>query len=306
MHTSADLSPISQVPPTSPRRVRSDSRVSTTSGTSGSMSLDQGSTIGSPVFGNVVLPPTFNFDSLLQESLFEATDSEEQELLEALLVDGATSSETDTGAASTSTTTKAPPALDFSRWKRIPIGAFRTRTMGGNGGNAPSQVLTAQAAATEHRNNKRKKRQRSMSTSSITSSKKQQLARNESSIASSLLRDHKSIKTSLRHTLGSPAPASVAQRKKGGGSTKGGKGKSIRSRMLTSPVLANSPPTAREKKKRSRSTTPGIKSTKSSRMASRRNSLAPSQPATSSLTAPTANLPPLHSPLFSKLNLPAV
>ena len=267
------------------------------------MSLDQGSTIGSPVLGNVVLPPTFNFDSLLQESLFEATDSEEQELLEALLVDGAASSETDTGAASTSTTTKAPPALDFSRWNRIPIGAFRTRTMGGNGGNAPSQVLTAQAAATEHRNNKRKKRQRSMSTSSIASSKKQQL---ESSIASSLLRDHKSIKTSLRHTLGSPAPPSIAQRKKGGGSTKGGKGKSIRSRMLTSPVLANSPPTAVDKKKRSRSATPGIKSTKSSRMASRRNSLAPSQPATSSLTAPTANLPPLHSPLFSKLNLPAV
>ncbi|GAA6061187.1 hypothetical protein JCM10212_002400 [Sporobolomyces blumeae] len=322
------------LPPTPSRRTRADSRVSTTSGTSGSMSLDPGSNVGSPVLGNVVLPD-FDLDSLLQESVFQATDSEEQDLLDALLV-GGSSSETDGGmttdaanptpSTSTSiptiTTTKPPSAIaDFSRWNRIPIGAFRSRTMGmGNGGHtAPSQVLTAQAAASE-RSKKRRK------VSSSDGSKRG----GDPGVASSILRDHKAVKASLRHTLGSPGAAMQASRK------------AIRSRMLTSPVLGpvipsparrdEGPSSAstsskanlaavaaavfskKHKKKKSRKTRSLSSAAGTlSRAESRQASIAPSiSTSTSSanlasstlVAAPTANLPPLHSPLFSKLDLP--
>ncbi|GAA5943244.1 uncharacterized protein JCM15063_005305 [Sporobolomyces koalae] len=304
--------------PNSPRRVRAESRVSTTSATSGSTSLDPGSNIGSPVFGNVVLPD-FDFDSLLQESLFEASDSNDDDATlrepPLLVLDAATSSETDTA---TTTVLSKPLAPDFARWNRIPIGAYRTRTMGGaNGRSAPSQVLTAQAAATEQRKN-RKKRRNSTATAETVSRKKISGGRRgtsgEEEVASSILRDHKAVKNSLRHTLGtSPAVHSSSQKGEGRSSKK-----AIRSRMLTSPVLAPTIPSSKStasgststmlssNKRKKRSKSPGTKTAASSRMASRQNSVVPSTATSTSHLAPsvpTANLPPLHSPLFSKLEL---
>ncbi|GAA5894487.1 uncharacterized protein JCM6883_002117 [Sporobolomyces salmoneus] len=278
---------------TSPRRARSDSRISTTSGTSGSTSLDPGSNFGSPVLGNVVFPE-FDLESLLQDSVFDATDNED--------AGGGTSSETDTGAV----TSQPPP--DFSRWSRIPIGAFRSRTMGASGRHAPSQVLTAQAAATELRKNRNKRRNSSstLANQSDQGRKRSSSRRgSEDEVASSILRDHKAVKSSLRHTLGGSPPRA-----------NGKKRKTIRSRMLTSPVLAPTLPSTKpssssstslaavaaavfnknKKKKRSnRSKSPADAST-SSRLQSRQNSTVP-PPASS---APSANLLPLPPALFPK------
>lgn len=273
--------------------------MSTTSGTSGAESAaDIGSNIGSPVLANVNLG--FDFDSVLHESVLEggAEDS------------GASSSDSDaeataTDGGATSATPKAASALsDFSRWSRIPIGAFRSRTMGASSTSAPSQVFHAKAAASEK--GRRKKASKKASGSGAQ-------------IATSILRDYKAV-ASLNHTLGSPGQAASTSKR------------SITSRMLTSPVLApvirgsksasvarsgaaDSSGAAGKKTKRSKRSAPsGSVRSKSpaARSRSRQASLSgPSGAAMSAggsagatLTAPTANLPPLHSPLFRTVSMP--
>ncbi|GAA5886733.1 hypothetical protein JCM5296_006386 [Sporobolomyces johnsonii] len=271
--------------PTPSRRTRTGSHVSTTSATSGSVSLDPGSNVGSPVLANVKLE--FDLDSMLQESVFE-------DEAEMFLATGGSSSETDAGDATATDAASSKPASalsDFSRWNRIPIGAFRSRTMRGTGGDAPSQVLTAKAAASERGKKKKKS--------------------TAGGVATSILRDHKAVATSLHHTLGSPGAAMTASKR------------AIRSRMLTSPVLAPvlpnlssshiSPPRpgftaaaaaaalASKKAKRSKKSTPAG-SVRSKSPASRSHSRQPSVVASTS-AAPTANLPPLHSPLFRTVSM---
>ncbi|GAA5928956.1 hypothetical protein JCM1841_006429 [Sporobolomyces salmonicolor] len=271
--------------PTPSRRTRTGSHVSTTSATSGSVSLDPGSNVGSPVLANVKLE--FDLDSMLQESVFE-------DETEVFLATGGSSSETDVGDATATDAASSKPASalsDFSRWNRIPIGAFRSRTMRGTGADAPSQVLTAKAAASERGHKKKKS--------------------TAGGVATSILRDHKAVATSLHHTLGSPGAAKTASKR------------AIRSRMLTSPVLAPvlpnsssshiSPPRpgfaaaaaaaayASKKAKRSKKSTPAG-SVRSKSPASRSHSRQASVVASTS-AAPTANLPPLHSPLFRTVSM---
>lgn len=259
--------------------------MSTTSGTSGAESAADGSGIGSPVLANV------DFDFLNESLLEEDVDA-----------DAASSSDSEgEGAATDGATPKPGSALsDFSRWSRIPIGAFRSRTMGGGGSSAPSQVFAAKAAAS-------KKGGRSKT------GKKASKAGGP--VATSILRDYKAAHT-LNHTLGSPGHAASTSKR------------AIKSRMLTSPVLApvirgsssarpgmagSSAATGDKKSKRGkRSQTPaGSARSKSpaSRSRSRQASNAVTGPSsgaasTSSLAAPTANLPPLHSPLFRGQGLP--
>ncbi|GAA5997962.1 uncharacterized protein JCM10292_002225 [Rhodotorula paludigena] len=281
------------------RRSRANSRVSTTSGTSGAESAaDIASNIGSPVLANVNLG--FDFDSVLHESVLEggAEDS------------GASSSDSDaeataTDGGATSATPKAASALsDFSRWSRIPIGAFRSRTMGASSTSAPSQVFHAKAAASEK--GRRKKASKKASGSGAP-------------IATSILRDYKAV-ASLNHTLGSPGQAASTSKR------------SITSRMLTSPVLApvirgstsasaarsgaaNLSGAAGKKTKRSKRSAPsGSVRSKSPAARSRSRQASLSGPlsaavsaggsAGATLTAPTANLPPLHSPLFRTVSMP--
>ncbi|GAA5953749.1 hypothetical protein JCM10213_001958 [Rhodosporidiobolus nylandii] len=308
------------------RRSRSNSRVSTTSATSGSLSTgDLGSNIGSPVLANVDLG--FDLDSVLHESALFTNAGDTAE----------SSSETDAGAASGEaggTTPKASALADFSRWSRIPIGAFRSRTMRGPGDAAPSQVFAAKAAAKEEAKAKRKRARAAAasgesgaeSTAATAAQNPRKTLKKAHSApivaASSLLRDHKAAGASLQHTLGG---ATTAGGKKGAASSK----RKIASRMLTSPVLGPValPPTAAagsaalsaaKKAKRSKRTTPagsvrGKSPAGSSRARSgsrsREQSRQPvgaglSAEATASLlTAPTAGLAPLHSPLFKNVDL---
>ncbi|BGP29601.1 hypothetical protein JCM10296v2_001340 [Rhodotorula toruloides] len=265
------------------RRIRADSRFSSTSGTSGAESADMASNIGSPVLANVDFG--FDFDSVLHESVL--VDAEMRD-------ENGTSSETDAHGATTdggAGSSKTGAALsDFSRWSRIPIGAFRSRTMGAAGSSAPSQVFAANAAASAGKNKR--------------SSGKEDRQRG----AAAMLRDRKAA-AKLDHTLGSPGHAAATSKR------------SIASRMLTSPVLApvirgtsttsssnvkkgvSSGPSAK-KAKRSRRSTPAASTRGKSPSRSRSGAVSTvdvglSASATSSaLTAPTASLPPLHSPLF--------
>ncbi|KAM0787685.1 hypothetical protein ACM66B_003747 [Microbotryomycetes sp. NB124-2] len=94
------------------RRVRADSKVSTTSNTDGSVSGEM-MDVGSPVLGNVDLH--FDIDDMLNENM---------------LVDhAATSSSSEDSDADAAA---GPSFMDFSRWNRIPIGAFRSSTQHGN------------------------------------------------------------------------------------------------------------------------------------------------------------------------------
>ncbi|GAA5979417.1 hypothetical protein JCM10908_002916 [Rhodotorula pacifica] len=270
------------------RRARSDSRVSTTSGTSGGESLDVGSNLGSPVLANVVFD--FDFDSMLHESLLAEEDEDEAADME---VDS--SSETDTGVPATRRavgrkSSQPTSALsDLSRWARIPIGAFRSRTTGGDTAPALSQAFAAQAAETGK-------------------SKRKAIGRAHAAATSAMLRDRKAAQ-SLNHTLGSPGQGSAAPSKR-----------AIASRMLTSPVIAptvrdparlapsNAKPTSVKKSKRSRSTTSkkalirdrnGVKGGEGAELRAHASAASGSTPA-----APTANLPPLHSPLFRSMTDP--
>ncbi|BGO89117.1 hypothetical protein NBRC10512_003559 [Rhodotorula toruloides] len=265
------------------RRIRADSRFSSTSGTSGAESADMGSNIGSPVLANVDFG--FDFDSVLHESVL--VDAEMRD-------ENGTSSETDANGATTdggAGSSKPGAALsDFSRWSRIPIGAFRSRTTGAAGSSAPSQVFAANVAASAGKNKR--------------SSGKADRQRG----ATAMLRDRKAA-AKLDHTLGSPGHAATTSKR------------SIASRMLTSPVLApviratttaassdtkngvSSGPSAK-KAKRSRRSTPAAstRGKSPSRSRSRATSTADvglsASTTSSALTAPTASLPPLHSPLF--------
>ncbi|BGO97309.1 hypothetical protein NBRC10513v2_001230 [Rhodotorula toruloides] len=265
------------------RRIRADSRFSSTSGTSGAESADMASNIGSPVLANVDFG--FDFDSVLHESVL--VDAEMRD-------ENGTSSETDANGATTdggAGSSKTGAALsDFSRWSRIPIGAFRSRTMGAAGSSAPSQVFAANAAASAGKNKR--------------SSGKEDRQRG----AAAMLRDRKAA-AKLDHTLGSPGHAAATSKR------------SIASRMLTSPVLApvirgasttsssnakngvSSGPSAK-KAKRSRRSTPAAStrgkspSRSRSRAASTVDAGLSASATSSALTAPTASLPPLHSPLF--------
>ncbi|BGP22381.1 hypothetical protein Rt10032_c07g3153 [Rhodotorula toruloides] len=264
------------------RRIRADSRFSSTSGTSGAESADMASNMASPVLANVDFG--FDFDSVLHESVLADETLRDEE---------GTSSETDANGATTdggAASSKPGAALsDFSRWSRIPIGAFRSRTMGAAGSSAPSQVFAANAA------------------SSVGQNKKPSGKQDGKRGAAAMLRDRKAA-AKLDHTLGSPAHSASTSKR------------SIAYRMLTSPVLApvihgssttstfntknaSSAPSAK-KAKRSRRSTPAASargknpSRSRSRSASTVDAGVSAAATSSALTAPTANLPPLHSPLF--------
>lgn len=282
-HTSNSSSnSLLQLDSTSSRRIRADSRFSSTSGTSGAESADMASNVGSPVLANVDFG--FDFDSVLHESL----------LVDEEMRDGdGTSSETDANGATTdgggASSKAGTPLSDFSRWSRIPIGAFRSRTVGAAGSSAPSQVFAANAAASGK-------------------VKKSNVKKDSKKGAAAMLRDRKAA-AKLDHTLGSPGQAASTSKK------------SIASRMLTSPVLApvirrssatsasnvtNATPSvpSAKKAKRSRRATPasstrGTSPSKTrSRAASSLDAGLTAAATASALTAPTASLPPLHSPLF--------
>ncbi|GAA5865812.1 hypothetical protein JCM3774_003105 [Rhodotorula dairenensis] len=275
-----------RLPDTPSRRGRSDSRVSTTSGTSGAESLDYGSNIGSPVLANVVFD--LDFDSVLHQSLLADDDDD------AMDVDTSSETEVDAAAANRRAGSKTPQALsslsDLSRWARIPIGAFRSRTTGGDTAPALSQVLAAQAAE-------------------LSKGKGKAVGRARAGASAVMLRDRKAAQ-SLNHTLGSPGQGSGAPSKR-----------AIASRMLTSPVLAPTVrdparpsmsltrPTSGKKSKRSKSTTSKRalardRSRTNSREPPNAGATAAASPVSSAgnLAAPTANLPPLHSPLFRSVS----
>lgn len=267
-----------RLPDTPSRRARSDSRVSTTSGTSGGESLDFGSNVGSPVLANVVFE--FDLESVLHESLLAEDDDDS-----AIAMDIDSSSETDADAAATpraigrKTSQPISALSDLSRWARIPIGAFRSRTTGGDVAPAVSQVLAAQAAE-------------------LGKVKRKAAGRARAGAAAAMLRDRKAA-DSLNHTLGSPGQGSSAAPSK----------RAIASRMLTSPVLAPTvrdparpsaaKPTSAKKSKRSKSTTSKRALSGRGRTHGRE---AAGPTSSSNLTAPTASLPPLHSPLFRSVS----
>lgn len=219
-------------------------------------------------------------ESVLHESLLAEDDDDS-----AIAMDIDSSSETDADAAATpraigrKTSQPISALSDLSRWARIPIGAFRSRTTGGDVAPAVSQVLAAQAAE-------------------LGKVKRKAAGRARAGTAAAMLRDRKAA-DSLNHTLGSPGQGSSAAPSK----------RAIASRMLTSPVLAPTvrdparpsaaKPTSAKKSKRSKSTT--SKRALSGR--GRTNGREAAGPSNSSnLAAPTASLPPLHSPLFRSVS----
>ncbi|GAA5836830.1 hypothetical protein JCM11251_005799 [Rhodosporidiobolus azoricus] len=319
------------------RRSRADSHVSTTSATSGSLSADLGSNIGSPVLANVDFG--FDFDSVLHESVLGGEEDEVDAIF--AMATGASSSESEAeatatdGAGPASSASKPSALSDFSRWSRIPIGAFRSRTMRGPGTAAPSQVYAAKAAATEAAREKRKRAASGESdggatTSTSAAKRKKRASSAGPPIANSLLRDAKAT-ASLHHTLGSPAPEPRPGKKASSSNSR----KAITSRMLTSPVLSpqvrvspprsyaaaaaagvelSGPSVKKLKRGRSKRTTPAgsvrgqtpdpssAKKTRSRSQSRQPLGAGLSAAATSSmLSAPSAGLPPLHSPLFKNI-----
>ncbi|KAK4056860.1 hypothetical protein OIO90_002110 [Microbotryomycetes sp. JL221] len=169
------------------RRARADSKVSTTSNTDGSVSgemLD----IGSPVLGNVDLQ--FDLDDVLNEAVLgddhrQASSSDDSDVEVADALQGYS--------------VAGKSFMDFSRWNRIPIGAFRSSTLHGHTGSDPF----ASSSSRQHRN-----------------------GRNDSNPL--YLRNAKAV-TSLNNTLSSPGMHN-------NNSTNAGR-RAIERRMLTSPVF---------------------------------------------------------------------
>ena len=164
-----------QLEGTPSRRVRAESKVSTTSVTDGSISGEVAE--ASPV----LVPATLDFelDDVLNESILEddpsSTSSDsDAEVANGLQNDGTTPKPTESPK-------KVSALSDLSRWSRIPIGAFRSSTMPSR--PAPHFSATIDASG---------RRSKDKGASSVFLP-----------AASAALRGSKAV-TSLNHTLSSP------------------------------------------------------------------------------------------------------
>lgn len=165
---------LEQLEGTPSRRVRAESKVSTTSVTDGSISGEVAE------ISPVLVPATLDFelDDVLNESILEDDPSGSSSDSDAEVASGLQNGATPTAG---DTTKKASALSDLSRWSRIPIGAFRSSTM-------PSRTAPHFP-------------------SPVDSSGRRSKDKNASSVflpaATAALRGSKAV-TSLNHTLSSP------------------------------------------------------------------------------------------------------
>lgn len=195
------------------RRIRADSKVSTTSVTDGSISGDV-MDLPSPVLANVDLH--FDLDDVLHESILGDASS-------ASLSDSDADVGKTTPRATGQPTQKSYSSAlsDFSRWNRIPIGAFRSSTMPGGQQHTNLAAVNGDASRRSSSRHSRHHEHTSISMSNGVFSP-------GSAVSNSILRGPRAA-TSLNNTLSSP-----------GASQRNNK-RAIEKRMLTSPVFGPVP-----------------------------------------------------------------